>query len=530
MSSSLRMGSKDPTVVDTAHGRLRGSQADGALRFRGIRYGQSTAGARRFRRPLPAPAWAGMLDATSWGPSAPQPVLAAYSEPFYAWYSTIETISEDCLFLNVVTPAADGRRRPVMVWLHGGGWRNFSASAPGTDGTLLAMQEDVVVVSLNHRLGALGFLTLGQDDDRFADAGNAGLLDIVLALQWVRDNIVVFGGDPQNVTIFGQSGGGAKVAALMAMPAAAGLFHKAIVQSSSGGLRVASYGEATGLAQSLADNLGLDHADGPALQNVPLDALLIAIQKTPGYFRPSIDGRTFRTDPFFTSAPQISNDVPLMAGCTNTETTYYMRRNPESFHLELSDVESRLADFLQLDAAATSRIVEAYRDLGMSARPSDILVAVTTDYLFKRNTYRMAALRNGAAAPSFAYVFAWETVVENGQLRSPHTSELPFIFASADTARALVGHTCDIEPMTKTMMATWARFARSGDPNNPTLPTWRRFGEADRPVMALRPESELLADPGGDARATLDGLAFYEYSRSRDDFWSVNPARRTGAA
>lgn len=526
MSSSLRIGKKDPAVVETAHGRLRGSEANGTLRFRGVRYGESTAGTRRFRPPLPAQEWAGIRDAVSWGASAPQPVLAAYAEPFYAWYSKIEPISEDCLFLNIVTPAVDGERRPVMVWLHGGGWRNFSASAPGTDGTMLATRQNVVVVSLNHRLGGLGFLALGQDDDRFADAGNVGLLDIVLALEWVRDNIGAFGGDPANVTIFGQSGGGAKVAALMAMPSAAGLFHKAIIQSSSGGLRVASHAEAGDLAQRLASNLGLDRADGSSLQKVSLDKLLAAIDKTPGYFRPSIDGRTFRSDPFFTSAPEISNHVPLMVGCTNTETTYYMRRNPGSFHLELSDVESRLADFLQLDATVTGRIVEAYRDLGRFEQPSDILIAVTTDYLFKRNTYRMASLREGVAAPSFAYVFAWETSLENGSLRSPHTCELPFIFASADAARDLVGHGRDIEPMTETMMATWAGFARSGDPNNPSLPSWRRFDELDRPVMALQPQSELLPNPGGDARATLDGLAFYEYNRSRDDFWSNNPSRK----
>ncbi|EJJ29475.1 carboxylesterase/lipase family protein [Rhizobium sp. CF142] len=527
MPSSLRMGGTDPTVVETTKGRLRGSDAAGILSFRGIRYGQTTAGAHRFRAPLPAPRWAGIRDAISWGPSAPQSVPAAYTEPFYAWYSTIQPISEDCLFLNVVTPAADRQSRPVMVWLHGGGWRNFSASAPGTDGTLLAMQEDVVVVSLNHRLGALGYLALGQDDERFADAGNAGLLDIMLALQWVRDNIAAFGGDPENVTIFGQSGGGAKVAALMAVPAAAGLFHRAIIQSSSGGLRVASYQEAKGLSQALADTLGLARADASILQAVPLDTLLSAIERTPGYFRPSIDGRTFRTDPFFPAAPKISNHVPLLAGCTNTETTYYMRRNPGSFHLDLPDVEARLAGFLRLDAAATGRLIEAYRDLDSSAQPSDILIAVTTDYLFKRNTYRMASLREGAGAPSFAYVFSFETAVENGLLRSPHTCELPFIFASAGVARALVGHSCDIEPMTKTMMATWAQFARSGNPDNPTLPKWRPFGEPDRPVMVLAPESQLVADPGGDARAMLDGLAFYEYNRSRDDFWSVNAPRAT---
>ncbi|MEK1933709.1 MAG: carboxylesterase family protein, partial [Pararhizobium sp.] len=506
MSPSSRHSSRrDPAIVETALGRLRGDDGPGVLNFRGVRYGQSTAGANRFRPPIRPAGWAGIRDATAWGPSAPQRVSVVYADPFYAWYSAIQEISEDCLFLNVFTPAADGKRRPVMVWLHGGGWRSFAATAPGTDGSLLARAEDVVVVTLNHRLGALGFLALGKDDERFADAGNAGLLDIVMALEWVRDNISVFGGDPANVTIFGQSGGGAKVAALMAMPAAVGLFHKAIIQSSSGGLRVATYEEGEGLARSLAGSLGFVRAEGADLQKIPLDDFLTALQKTPGYFRPIIDGRTFSGDPFFPNAPRVSSMVPLLAGCTNTETTYYMRRNPASFHLGLSDVEARLAGFLQIDVAATRRVMEAYRNAEPFARPSDILVAVTTDYLFKRNTYQMASLRDDAAAKSFAFVFAWETPREAGQLRSPHTCEIPFIFGSTDAARGLIGTASDTERMTKIMMATWAQFARSGDPNNPLVPEWRTFAGVDRPIMSLRPESQLLLNPGGEARRMLDG-------------------------
>lgn len=520
MSSSGQTGSSKSAVVETTLGRLRGIQADGVLTFRGVRYGQSTGGVNRFRPPLEPTQWSGVQDAMTWSSSAPQSVLPAYAEPFYAWYSQIQGVSEDCLFLNVFTPAADHGRRAVMVWLHGGGWRNFAATAPGTDGTLLAKCEDVVVVTLNHRLGALGFLALTSEDERFADAGNVGLLDIVLALRWVRENIAAFGGDPGNVTIFGQSGGGAKVAALMAMTAAKGLFQKAIVQSSSGGLRVASRDEAEGLARGLAGTLGLERPEGSSLQKVPLEKFLTALRTTPGYFRPVIDGRTFSADPFFPGAPAISNQVPMMVGCTNTETTYYMRKNPASFHLDLLDVIARLAGFLQVDAPAARLVVEAYRDGASTASPSDILVSVTTDYLFKRNTYRMASLRENAPARSFAFVFSWETPVDDGRLRSPHTCELPFIFGSADAARALVGFGSDVDVMAKVMMATWAQFARNGDPNNSLLPEWRAFSNPDRPIMSLRPESTLLPDPDGEARTTLNELPFYEYNRSRDDFWS----------
>jgi para-nitrobenzyl esterase len=519
-SSSSHRSQRNPAVVETTHGRLRGTDGGGVVSFKGVRYGQSTAGANRFRPPVPPTAWAGVQDAVEWGNSAPQQVSAAYSDPFYSWYSTVRDLSEDCLFLNVFTPGADVNRRPVMVWLHGGGWRNFAATAPGTDGSRLAEAEDVVVVTLNHRLGALGFLAIGRDDDPFADAGNAGLLDIVLALEWVRDNIAAFGGDPGNVTIFGQSGGGSKVAALMAMPAARSLFHRAIIQSSSGGLRIAGYEEAEKYAFDLARRLGFDSADGSALQTIPLSRIMSALEQCRSYFRPVIDGRTFDQDPFLPAAPVLANDIPLMVGCTNTETTYYMRRNPASFRMEFPEVKARLTRFLQSDDSATGRVMEAYRDADPSARPSDILVAVTTDYLFKRNTFHMAALRDGAAAPSYAFVFAFETSVDSGILRSPHTLEVPFIFGTTEAARAMVGFGPGVDAMTRIMTATWAQFARSGDPNNPRLPDWQPYDTNGRPILALQLHTEQLSNPGGQARAALDELPFYEYGRSRDDFWS----------
>lgn len=520
MPTPFRHASAMHPIVETAAGRLRGLYGGGVCCFRGVRYGQSTAGTNRFMPPVPAEPHAGVVDAIEWGNSAPQRVPSDYLAPFYAWYSTIRDVSQDCLFLNVFTPAPDGGRRPVMVWLHGGGWRNFAGTAPGTDGSELARAEDVVVVSLNHRLGAFGYLALDRDDERFADAGNAGLLDIVLALKWVRDNIAAFGGDPGNVTIFGQSGGAAKVAALLAMPAASGLFHRAIVQSLSGGLRIAGAEEARGYANSLAGVLGLERPDGAALQSLPLEALLGALDKCPHYFRPVIDGRSFSADPFFPAAPAISGNIPLLVGCTDTETTYYLRRDPANFSMDIADATARLSRFLKTDLGATDRIVEAYRDTMPDARPVDILVAITTDYLFKRNTYRLAQLRTDAAAPSFAYVFTCPMPVEGGLLGAPHTSDLPFIFGTTQVAAAMVGTGAYLEPMTRTMMATWAQFARGGDPNGAAVPPWRPHTDPDRPIMALGPESTLLSDPGGRARAALEGLPYYEYSNSREAFWS----------
>ena len=288
-------------VVETTHGKLRGArQENGVLAFKGVRYGETTGGANRFLPPVPVMPWAGIRDATRFGASAPQ--VASLQEKLAAWYGTIEPINEDCLFLNVFTPSIGHGRRPVMVWLHGGAWANCAGTAPGFDGTHLARGGDVVVVTINHRLNVFGYINLGDKDPRFADAGNAGVLDMVAALRWVRDNATAFGGDPGNVTIFGQSGGAAKVTALMGLPAAKGLFHKAIAQSCSGGLRLDGVEESSRQAHDLAAALGTG-VSGSALQAVPMDRLIEGMKKVPDPFRPVLDTRNFPRDPFGPAAP-----------------------------------------------------------------------------------------------------------------------------------------------------------------------------------------------------------------------------------
>jgi para-nitrobenzyl esterase len=506
-------------IVETSAGKVRGLVEDGACVFKGIRYGAPTGGGGRFRAPRTAGPWAGVIEATTWSASAPQNVLAWHNDPFLAWYGTIPPPSEDCLFLNVFTPGLEGRR-PVMVWLHGGGWGNFASSAPGFHGGRLAAAEDVVVVSPNHRLNAFGFIRLEGDDERFADSGAAGLLDLVLALRWVRDNAEAFGGDPGNVTVFGQSGGAAKVAALMAMPEAAGLFHKAIIQSTSGGTRIAGPAEAAAMTRSLGQALGLAAASGHAMQALSMERLLQGLAVAPGPFRPVIDGRHCLGDPFFPAAPAASAGIPLLVGSTATETTHYLRGNPANFALGIGEVEQRLMRFLRIDEAEVRRILTAYRDQDPTASASDLLIAVTTDHLFTRNGLAIAALQAETGASVFAYRFARPTPVEGGRLGAPHSGELPFIFGTTDVAAAAVGppETPDIAPMTRLMMATWAAFARTGDPNNETVPRWRRYAAEDRQVMILGPESALSLDPGGAARRALEGLPCYEYSNSRATF------------
>ncbi len=501
-AAALGPGRAQPAAptVEVTGGKLRGAGDGRVSRFKGIPY----ATAARFQPPQAAAPWPGVREATAFGPSAPQP--AATTDPLSAWYGALEPTSEDCLSLNVWTPGLDGRR-PVMVWLHGGAWGSCAGSAPGFDGTALAQGGDVVVVTLNHRLNLFGYIQL-EGDERFAQSANAGALDLVAALRWVQANAAAFGGDPGNVTIFGQSGGGAKVSALLAMPAARGLFHRAIAQSCSGSLRLAAPDAAARLSHGLATTLGLPRATGEALLALPVDTLVTALQKQPPMFRPVRDGTVFPADPFDPAAPAAG--VPVMFGNAATEATLYMAADMRNFSLDAAEVTRRLSRFLQTDAAETARIMDAYGAAAPS--PSDVMAAVATDYSYRRNTTREAALYAARGGAAYAYVFDWRTPVRGGVLRTPHTAEVPFVFGTAPAAAALVGDGPDIPRLTAAMIATWSAFARAGSPANAAIPDWPRYDPAGRATMMLGTDSHVTADPGGEARRALDRLPFFEYS------------------
>ena len=509
-SSGARSESVASAVVETTCGKLRGSAAAGVSSFKGVPYAASTAGPNRFRPPMPAASWSGVRDAVAFGASAPQ--LPASTDPLSTWYNALEPMSEDCLSLNVWTTGTSGKR-PVMVWLHGGAWVSCAGSAPGFDGTGLARDGDVVVVTINHRLNLFGYVRLDDRDDRFAQSGNSGVLDIVAALRWVRDNVAAFGGDPNNVTIFGQSGGGAKVSAMLACPAARGLFHKAIAQSCSGSLRLTPPEEAAALAHGLAQKLGIDRPSAAALQAVPADKLIPLMKGMPPVFRPVLDGVTFPANPFDPGPPAGAGDIPTMFGNAATECTLYMAANMANFSLDAPEVERRLARFLRIDAASTTRIIDAYRATMPSATPSEIMAAVTTDYTYRRNTTKEAAMQAAAAkAPVYTYVFDWRTPVRGGVLHSPHTSEVPFVFGTAPAANALLGTGQDIAPLTQMLIATWSAFARTGNPANPHVSAWPRYEATTRSTMLLSRESKVASNPEGHRREALAALPAFEYS------------------
>ncbi|MEK1933708.1 MAG: carboxylesterase/lipase family protein [Pararhizobium sp.] len=495
-------------IAETTNGNVRGFITGTALGFLGIRYGASTGGANRFLPPQPVEKWAGTADAVAPGPSAPQLLKPENTDPFYSWYSSIQRISEDCLFLNVFTPDLRGKR-PVMFWIHGGGWREYSGTAPGFDGSRLAASQDVVVITVNHRLNAFGFLALDGDDERFADSGNAGVLDIVAALEWVRDNAEAFGGDPSNVTIFGESGGASKIVALMSVRRAKGLFHRAIVQSSAG-VRLAPPEETAQTSRSLAKALGRNRLDPIEMQALPLEVILDATRRSTGSYRGIIDGRTFLGDLFGACAPATAAEIPLLIGCTNTEFTYYMRNDPRNFHLELTDVRQRLGRFFKAQDAAINHLIGAYEAAEPGLNPSGLMIAIATDQIFKRPTYEIANRQAASArAPVYAYLFEWETPIEGGRMRSPHTCEVPFVFGTVETAAGCVGHGPELAGLSDTMMSVWANFARTGDPNTSKLPHWQPYDRDGRKMMVLNVESRLERDPSATTRAALDVLPYF---------------------
>jgi para-nitrobenzyl esterase len=510
MRWSRVVAAEDP-VVETACGRVRGVRQPGVTVFRGIRYGESTAGGR-FLPPIAAKPRAGTLDAKTAGNSAPQIPGAGY--PIAAWYTKIEPVSEDCLFLNVFTPsAAPETKKPVMVWLHGGAWMNCAGSAPGFDGSNLARDGDVVVVTINHRINIFGHIKLESRDERFADSGNTGVLDMVLALAWVRDNVAGFGGDPNNVTIFGQSGGAAKVATLMAFPPARGLFHKAIMQSFSGGAHMRTAEEAARMAHDVAVAAGLERADAETLQALPMDRLIATMKVMTSAVYPIIDDKNFFHHPYDPIMSEGAADIPLLIGNAATEATWFMGGDMKNFDLQDADARNRIGRYLGIGAAETSRMIEAYRATLTDPTPTDLLIAIATDFQFRKNTMNFAAMRaTQGTAPVYYYVFDWRTPVDGGVLRTPHTLEVPFVFGSTEAAVASVGNGPDVAALTKTVQSIWTSFARSGSPQTTAIPDWPTYQSQTKPAMIINLNSTVALDPGGVARQAVARLPAYEYA------------------
>jgi len=504
-------------VADTAYGRIRGTEIRGIRVFKGVPYGASTAGRNRFMPPVAPEKWAGVRDALAYGASAPQtePGARRASSAIAVAAAGLPPEGEDCLVLNVWTPAVkDNRKRPVMVWCHGGGFATGSGSSPVTDGANLARRGDVVVVSLNHRLNVLGFSNLASVASAdFAASGDVGMLDIVRALEWVRDNIAEFGGDPNTVMVFGQSGGGRKVATLLAMPSAKGLFHRAVIESGAT-LQLVEPEAGARVARELLATLGIATGEGQALQAVPLDRLMGAYfavvrkmnvdQMTQG-FSPAMDGRIVPQHPFHPVASAVSAGVPLMLGSTRTELT--SSGAADDFSMSDAAMRARVRTLLGTHA---DRAVDVYGRANPEASPSDLYFLIASDHRYSGPVMKIAERRAAlGAGPVYLYYFRWETPVDGGRLKSPHTIEIPFAFDNVDAAARLTGGGAEAKALADRVSDAWIAFARTGNPNTPKLPQWPAFTAADRPTMVIDTRSRVERDPIREQRLVMwDALGY----------------------
>jgi para-nitrobenzyl esterase len=490
-------------VVTTASGKLRGRLVDGVNEFKGIPYGAPTGGANRFMPPRSPQPWTGVRDAFEFGHYAPQSNRARGEKQrqFFKILGATKPndASEDCLYLNVWTRGLnDGRKRPVMVWFHGGGYDQGTGGSVGYDGAGLARYQDVVVVTVNHRLNVLGYLFLGDvGGPGFEGSANFGQLDLVAALQWVRDNIGAFGGDPKKVLIFGQSGGGGKVSTMLAMPAAKGLFHRAIIESGAS-LRGGARDAATKTAETLMSELGLSKGQGRELQNVPLDRLMDAGNKA--RFGPVVDGSVLPAHPFDPVASPLSADVPVIVGYTRTERTVYEIDSPGYGKLD----DAGLLDAMRkLLGDSAESVIESYRKKYPRATPYELSTNISGD-AGAMSSIRLAERHSALGkAPTYLYVFAWETPVM--RLRAPHTLEIPFVFNHIAVSESMVGPiTPGMRKLESDGAGAWAAMARNGNPNHNGLPNWPAYTKDKRAVMIFDTPCRVESDPTSEVRQIME--------------------------
>jgi para-nitrobenzyl esterase len=494
----------DGPVATTRLGKVQGYVDGGIAVFKGVPYAADTAAANRFKPPRPRARWSGVLPCGYYGARAPQ-IAPPPTQAFTSWTQPIRQ-DVDCLSVNVWTPGVDDRRRPVMVWIHGGGYAVGSGGSNAYDGTRLARRGDVVVVTLNHRLNLFGYVYLADvAGPAYADSGNIGQLDIMAALKWVRANIAAFGGDPANVTIFGESGGGGKVACLLAAPPAKGLFDRSIQQSGPG-VRQLTVEEAVKNRNTLFGHAGLRPNQWREFAALPVPALLDALYKmtggAPTGFGPVVDGRALPRHPFDPDAPDVSKDVPMMIGCNDTETTVLFP-TPDLFSLDWAGLKTKLAP--QMPGADVDGLIAGFRKLRPAATASQLYFVITTETGMSRGTMQVAERKVAkGGAPVYVYRLDWKTPVEGGRLGSPHALDIALVFDNVHTSRSILGPpTADVQKVADAMSSAWIAFARTGSPNGPGLPAWPAFDVARRPTMVFDVVSRSIDDPLGQERAML---------------------------
>jgi para-nitrobenzyl esterase len=509
-------------VIETTAGDVQGLVEEGISTFKGIPYAAPPLGALRFRAPQPHAGWDHVLDATDFGAPAMQMYdrvltgtdLSLQLATVFTMRSDMKIDNEDCLYLNVWTPAVDAagyaRTRPVMVWFHGGGYSYGSGAWPLYDGANLVRKGDVVVVTVNHRLNVFGYLYLAElGGERYARSGNAGMLDLVASLEWIRDNVSRFGGDPNNVTIMGESGGGSKVSTLMAMAAAEGLFHRAVIQSGPG-LTAVPAEAATGTAKAILAELGLDEGEVDALEGLATERIMAGVEaaqaKAGGAFgglrlAPVVDGVVLPRHPFTPDAPAISKDVPVLIGFNKDEWTIFSVNEPWFGTLTAEELPQRARLVVGEKAQA---LLAAYAELYPDYTPTYVYNALIGDSRMLIGSTTLAERKAAqGGAPIYMYYLTWETPVGGGIFKSPHTLDIPFMFNNVDKAVALTGDGTEARRLEDQMSSAWIAFARTGDPNNETIPHWPAYDGETRATMVFDSKTEIVNDPMAEVRRIL---------------------------
>jgi para-nitrobenzyl esterase len=494
-------------TVQTSAGRVRGYVDNGVQVFKGVPYGASTAGAGRFMPPQKPQPWSGVRDAFDWGQRAPAFVGGEPEEMLPT--DPREAQGEDCLVMNIWTPATAGRR-PVMLWLHGGGYRSGSGSYTIYSGRELARKHDVVSIALNHRLNIFGFLYLAEYGGAWTQASNAGILDVVRALDWVRENVGAFGGDPDNVTIFGQSGGAGKVSTVMALPAAKGLFHRAIAQSGSN-LTGISKAEAIRTTEQVLRRLNVTPDRLDQLRTIPAERILAATRQAGDppnglNFGPVVDGRSLPTAPFDPTAPGASAAVPFLTGTTATESTFFApdeRLRP----IDAAEFRNRVKALLKLDDAKAGSLVALYQQQHPARTDIDLWNRLESDAsAFRSGVDAQAERKAGQGAPVYLYRFEYYSPVRDGRLMSMHCMEIPFVFDNLAAGKVYTGDGPVAQRVADQMSAAWVAFARTGNPSHKGMPPWTAFNATTRPTMVFGAETKLVDDPGRAERLAIASL------------------------
>ncbi|MGD2133280.1 MAG: carboxylesterase family protein [Maricaulaceae bacterium] len=501
-------------VVETNAGRVRGYREEGVNVFKGVRYGAPTA---RFQPPRAPEPWAGVVETVEYAAAAPQMAGGSggglLGGSFREGPRRVEG-NEDCLFLNVWTPGLDDARRPVMFWMHGGGFSTGSGSSLWYDGVRQAQKNDMVVVTINHRLNGFGYCFLGEatSDPRFADSGNAGQLDCALALAWVRDNIDRFGGDPSRVMIHGESGGGRKTSTMMAFEPAQGLFHRAAVQSGSQLVKDTMDEAARRTARLMAvmDVSGVEGLLAASTEELEL-AIAEATSGT-GQFLPVVDGRSLKRQPFDPDAPEMTANVPMLIGTNRTEASLFMGTQPGITELTDAELQTRAGSIVPESEAA--RVIATYKEIYPSSGNDEILYMISTDRgYFLDSTIQAARKAAQPGAPAYYYQFYRQTPVEGGRYFTPHASEIAFVFDTLRYAESINGPvTPEAQALADQISTAWANFARNGVPSAPGLPDWPEYDAETRPGMILDTESRVENDPRGAQRQLMASFGSQQFA------------------